>query len=57
MVWLVNMADGDRPKRNSTGAASPQQEAPPGRHWGGEHVEVPLFRLSWMFGLTVVSRL
>lgn len=28
MVWLVNMADTDRPKRNSTEAASPQQEAP-----------------------------
>ncbi|XP_045918207.1 presenilin-1 [Micropterus dolomieu] len=27
MVWLVNMADTDRPKRNSTEAASPQQEA------------------------------
>lgn len=27
MVWLVNMADTDGPKRNSTGAASPQQEA------------------------------
>ncbi|GAA6224914.1 presenilin-1-like isoform X1 [Lates japonicus] len=26
MVWLVNMADTDRPKRNSTEAASPQQE-------------------------------
>ncbi|CAJ1074711.1 presenilin-1 [Xyrichtys novacula] len=26
MVWLVNMADTDRPKRNSTDAASPQQE-------------------------------
>uniref|UniRef100_UPI0037E75E7A presenilin-1 n=1 Tax=Semicossyphus pulcher TaxID=241346 RepID=UPI0037E75E7A len=30
MVWLVNMADTDRPKRNSTEAASPQQEAPEG---------------------------
>ncbi|XP_076605441.1 presenilin-1 [Chaetodon auriga] len=28
MVWLVNMADTDRPKRNSTEGASPQQEAP-----------------------------
>lgn len=28
MVWLVNMADTDRPKRNSTEAASPQPEAP-----------------------------
>lgn len=28
MVWLVNMADTDRPKRNSTEVASPQQEAP-----------------------------
>ncbi|XP_041668786.1 presenilin-1 [Cheilinus undulatus] len=28
MVWLVNMADTDRPKRNSTEATSPQQEAP-----------------------------
>ncbi|XP_049918007.1 presenilin-1 [Epinephelus moara] len=28
MVWLVNMADTDGPKRNSTEAASPQQEAP-----------------------------
>ncbi|KAF7652072.1 hypothetical protein LDENG_00101710 [Lucifuga dentata] len=27
MVWLVNMADTDRPKRNSTEAASPQQES------------------------------
>ncbi|XP_044023457.1 presenilin-1 [Siniperca chuatsi] len=27
MVWLVNMADTDRPKRNSTEATSPQQEA------------------------------
>lgn len=27
MVWLVNMADTDRPKRNSTEAAPPQQEA------------------------------
>lgn len=26
MVWLVNMADTDGPKRNSTEAASPQQE-------------------------------
>uniref|UniRef100_A0A3B4FT58 Presenilin n=1 Tax=Pundamilia nyererei TaxID=303518 RepID=A0A3B4FT58_9CICH len=26
MVWLVNMADTDRPNRNSTEAASPQQE-------------------------------
>lgn len=26
MVWLVNMADGDRPKRNSTETAMPQQE-------------------------------
>ncbi|XP_067469843.1 presenilin-1 [Thunnus thynnus] len=26
MVWLVNMADTDRPKRNSTEAASPQPE-------------------------------
>ncbi|XP_039993933.1 presenilin-1 [Xiphias gladius] len=26
MVWLVNMADTDRPKRNSTEAASPQQD-------------------------------
>lgn len=30
MVWLVNMADTDGPKRNSTEAASPQQEAPEG---------------------------
>ncbi|XP_069016805.1 presenilin-1 [Embiotoca jacksoni] len=28
MVWLVNMADTDRPKRNSTEAAAPLQEAP-----------------------------
>ncbi|XP_069391511.1 presenilin-1 [Paralichthys olivaceus] len=28
MVWLVNMADTDRPKRNSTEAASPQQQQP-----------------------------
>ncbi|XP_032366973.1 presenilin-1 [Etheostoma spectabile] len=28
MVWLVNMADTDRPKRNSTEAASSQQGAP-----------------------------
>lgn len=28
MVWLVNMADTERPKRNSTEAASPQQETP-----------------------------
>ncbi|XP_028251631.1 presenilin-1 isoform X3 [Parambassis ranga] len=28
MVWLVNMADTDRPKRNSTEAASSQQETP-----------------------------
>ncbi|XP_071353954.1 presenilin-1 [Trachinotus anak] len=28
MVWLVNMADTDRPKRNSTEAASFQQETP-----------------------------
>ncbi|KAM3870842.1 presenilin-1 [Diretmus argenteus] len=27
MVWLVNMADGDGPKRNSTEAASPQAES------------------------------
>ncbi|XP_059209588.1 presenilin-1 isoform X1 [Centropristis striata] len=27
MVWLVNMADTDRPKRNSSEAAPPQQEA------------------------------
>uniref|UniRef100_A0A7N8X5Z5 Presenilin n=1 Tax=Mastacembelus armatus TaxID=205130 RepID=A0A7N8X5Z5_9TELE len=27
MVWLVNMADTDRPKRNSTEVASPQQDA------------------------------
>uniref|UniRef100_A0A3Q3KG77 Presenilin n=1 Tax=Monopterus albus TaxID=43700 RepID=A0A3Q3KG77_MONAL len=27
MVWLVNMADTDRPKRNSTEAALPQQES------------------------------
>ncbi|MEQ2178741.1 Presenilin-1 [Goodea atripinnis] len=26
MVWLVNMADTDKPKRNSTEAASPQQQ-------------------------------
>lgn len=32
MVWLVNMADTDGPKRNSTEAtaASPQQEAQEG---------------------------
>uniref|UniRef100_A0A8C6TH12 Presenilin n=1 Tax=Neogobius melanostomus TaxID=47308 RepID=A0A8C6TH12_9GOBI len=29
MVWLVNMADTDGPKRNSTEAASPPQEAQP----------------------------
>lgn len=29
MVWLVNMADTDGPKRNSTEATSPQQEAQP----------------------------
>lgn len=29
MVWLVNMADTEWPKRNSTEAASPQPEAPP----------------------------
>ncbi|XP_075304013.1 presenilin-1 isoform X2 [Odontesthes bonariensis] len=28
MVWLVNMADTDRPKRNSTEAGLPQQETP-----------------------------
>lgn len=28
MVWLVNMADTDRPDRNSTNAAPPQPEAP-----------------------------
>lgn len=27
MVWLVNMADTDRPNRNSTNAAPPQPEA------------------------------
>lgn len=31
MVWLVNMADTDRPNRNSTDAAPPQQEAQEGR--------------------------
>uniref|UniRef100_A0A8C6TE35 Presenilin n=1 Tax=Neogobius melanostomus TaxID=47308 RepID=A0A8C6TE35_9GOBI len=31
MVWLVNMADTDGPKRNSTEAASPPQEAQPGK--------------------------
>uniref|UniRef100_A0A3Q3KQL8 Presenilin n=1 Tax=Monopterus albus TaxID=43700 RepID=A0A3Q3KQL8_MONAL len=30
MVWLVNMADTDRPKRNSTEAALPQQESQEG---------------------------
>ncbi|KAM6969217.1 presenilin-1 isoform 1-T3 [Tautogolabrus adspersus] len=30
MVWLVNMADTDRPKRNSTEAATAQQEDPEG---------------------------
>lgn len=33
MVWLVNMADTDRPKRNSTEAASPQPETQEGE-WG-----------------------
>ncbi|XP_028995404.1 presenilin-1 [Betta splendens] len=28
MVWLVNMADTDRPNRNSAESASPQQETP-----------------------------
>ncbi|TKS87125.1 Presenilin-1 [Collichthys lucidus] len=28
MVWLVNMADTDRPNRNSTDVAAPQPEAP-----------------------------
>lgn len=30
MVWLVNMADTDRPSRNSSDAAPPPQEAPEG---------------------------
>lgn len=30
MVWLVNMADTDRPKRNSTEATPPQQQAQEG---------------------------
>lgn len=35
MVWLVNMADTDRPTRNSTEAASPQQEAQEGEQGVG----------------------
>lgn len=30
MVWLVNMADSDRPKKNSAAAGSAQQETPEG---------------------------
>lgn len=48
MVWLVNMADTDRPKRNSADAASPQQEAPEGERG----VRVTERGLIWLWVVT-----
>lgn len=52
MVWLVNMADTDRPKRNSTEATSPQQEA----QGGEQSVEVSVIEQSSAAGCMVTFR-
>ena len=67
MVWLVNMADTDRPKRNSTEATPPQQQAQEGERGVfkrlGRVIEWGLFwwlpfrTARLLFSLTVITRL
>ena len=62
MVWLVNMADTDRPKRNSTEATPPQQQAQEGERgvlnlWaeGFSDSEVTFRTVRLLFSLTVIT--
>lgn len=54
MVWLVNMADTDRPKRNSTEAASPQQDTQE-REWGVKVFMMTFRRLWSLLSLTDIT--